>query len=84
MIFLIVSFLLYLIITQIVDIFLLGSLLFKISHKNDLQSYMIVEKNRIDIQTDFQCAAFSCAYVLRHFDVDTDGNTLYLVWYKKS
>lgn len=76
-IFLISSFFLYLTITQIVDIVLLGHLAWKFSNKSSLPSYMIEEENRIDLQTDFQCSAFACAYVLRHFGIDADGKSLY-------
>lgn len=76
-IFLISSFFLYLTITQIVDIVLLGHLAWKFSNKSSLLSYMIEEENRIDLQTDFQCSAFACAYVLRHFGIDADGKSLY-------
>jgi hypothetical protein len=40
-------------------------------------SYFIESENRIDIQRNFECAAFSSAYLLRHFNIDTDGNELY-------
>ena len=39
--------------------------------------YLIKQKNRIDIQTKYECAAFSTAFVLRHFDIDADGFELY-------
>lgn len=71
------SLLLYLTITQIVDIFLLGGLAWKISGKIGLPSYMVEDKNRIDIQTGFQCSAFASAYVLRHFGMDASGTMLY-------
>lgn len=76
-IFLIGSFLLYLAITQIVDIFLLGVLVWRASGKNRFPSYMVEGKNRIDIQTEFQCSAFASAYVLRHFGIDASGIKLY-------
>ena len=31
------------------------------------------------MQKGFQCSAFSTAYVLRHFDKEVDGGTLYSV-----
>lgn len=76
-IFLIGSFLQYLTITQIVDTVLLGTLTLKFSNRRSLSSYMVADKNRIDLQTGFQCSAFSCAYVLRHFGIDADGKSLY-------
>lgn len=41
------------------------------------KSYFINSKNRIDIQNNYECAAFSSAYVLRHFGIEADGNELY-------
>ena len=76
-IFLIGSPLVYLTITQIVDIFLLGGLVWKASGKSGLSSYMVDGKNRIEIQTEFQCSAFASAYVLRHFGIDATGIKLY-------
>lgn len=76
-IFLIGSPLVYLTTTQIVDIFLLGGLAWKTSGKSGLSSYIVEGKNRIDIQTEFQCSAFASAYVLRHFGKDTSGIKLY-------
>lgn len=67
----------YLIITQIVDILLLGRLAWKFAGKRGVQSYVVEGKNRIDIQTDFQCSAFASAYVLRHFGIDASGIKLY-------
>lgn len=41
------------------------------------KSYFIESSNRIDIQNNYECAAFSSAYVLRHFGIEADGNELY-------
>lgn len=40
--------------------------------------YHIKKINRIDIQSRFECAAFSTAYLLRHFDINADGFKLYV------
>ncbi|MGN7478586.1 cysteine peptidase family C39 domain-containing protein [Solibacillus silvestris] len=40
-------------------------------------SYIIKQKNRIDFQKDTECAAFSTAYLLRHFGMDGEGEYLY-------
>lgn len=76
-IFLLGSFLLYLVITHIVDTMLLGALVWKPSHKNGSSSCMAKGTNRIDLQTGFQCSGFACAYVLRHFGIAADGASLY-------
>lgn len=40
-------------------------------------NYLIKRNNRIDIQNNRECAAFSTAYVLRHFGIEADGDELY-------
>ncbi|HWI47023.1 MAG TPA: cysteine peptidase family C39 domain-containing protein [Rummeliibacillus sp.] len=40
-------------------------------------NYLIKRNNRIDIQNKRECAAFSTAYVLRHFGMEADGEELY-------
>lgn len=39
--------------------------------------YQIEQNNRIDIQKNYECAAFSSAYVLRYFGIKVDGQELY-------
>lgn len=67
----------YFIITNAVDWILMGQLSFRHSAKSTTGIYVIPTENRIDIQTGFQCSAYACAYVLRHFGVDADGASLY-------
>lgn len=69
----------YLIITNIVDIILLGAFSFRFSAECHTERFVITKENRIDMQKGFQCSAFSTAYVLRHFDLEVDGGTLYSV-----
>ncbi|PQP81742.1 hypothetical protein C0Q44_18825 [Paenibacillus sp. PCH8] len=40
-------------------------------------TYHIQSPNRMDIQNNYECAAFSSAYVLRHFGIESDGPRLY-------
>lgn len=69
----------YLIITNIVDIILLGAFSFRFSAGCHTEQFVITKENRTDMQKGFQCSAFSTAYVLRHFDKEVDGGTLYSV-----
>ena len=39
--------------------------------------YLIQQNNRIDFQQNTECAAFSTAYLLRHFGIEADGESLY-------
>lgn len=41
-------------------------------------NYLITRNYRIAIQNNRECAAFSTAYVLRHFGFDADGEALYV------
>ncbi|TGN33120.1 cysteine peptidase family C39 domain-containing protein [Lysinibacillus sp. S2017] len=40
-------------------------------------NYFIQQKNRIDFQKNTECAAFSTAYLLRHFGMEAEGDALY-------
>ncbi|MEG0471013.1 MAG: cysteine peptidase family C39 domain-containing protein [Solibacillus sp.] len=40
-------------------------------------NYLIQQNNHIDFQSNTECAAFSTAYVLRHFGMEADGEALY-------
>ncbi|MEK3765954.1 cysteine peptidase family C39 domain-containing protein [Solibacillus sp. FSL K6-4121] len=40
-------------------------------------NYLIQQNNRIDFQNNTECAAFSTAYILRHFGMEADGEALY-------
>jgi uncharacterized protein YvpB len=40
-------------------------------------SYLIQQNNRIDFQKNTECAAFSTAYLLRHFGLEDAGEALY-------
>lgn len=40
------------------------------------KSYCIQTLNRMDIQQNYECAAFSSAFILRHFGKEVDGNEL--------
>lgn len=48
-----------------------------ISVKEIPKSYFINSPNRIDFQSRNECAAYSAAYVLRHFNIEAQGNNIY-------
>lgn len=75
----ILSIIVFYIITIIVDIILLGKLTIKISRKCNKKKFIIKSKNRIDIQNGYKCSAFSSAYVLRHYGIETYGDELYKI-----
>lgn len=74
---LIVSLANYYIITTIVDCILMGKLRFCFSVKCRKTEFVIKKANRIDMQSGYKCSAFSSAYVLRHWDIDENGDNLY-------
>ena len=67
------------IIITIADIFLMGGLHFHFSIKCRKKEVVITKANRIDLQNGYQCAAFSSAYILRHWDIEEHGDNLYEV-----
>lgn len=67
----------YFVITTVVDMILMGRLHFQRKVKNDVTKAMITRENRIDIQSGFQCSAYSSAFVLRHFGIDALGKDVY-------
>lgn len=69
----------YLIITTIVDSFLMGVLHFQFSMKCRKKEFSVTKANRIDLQNGYRCSAFSSAYILRHWDIEEHGDNLYEV-----
>lgn len=67
----------YLIITTIVDCVLMGGLHFQFSIKCRKQKFVITKTNRIDIQSGYKCSAFSTTYILRHWDIEENGDNMY-------
>lgn len=73
----VVCFINYMIITTVVDFYLMGRITPKLSLKCKVSEYVIEKQNRIDIQTGYQCSAFSAAYILRHYDIQATGEEIY-------
>lgn len=69
----------YLIIATIADSLLMGALHFRFSIKCRKRKFVITKANKIDIQNGYQCSAFSTAYLLRHWNIEEKGNSLYEV-----
>lgn len=65
------------IITTVIDIILMGALSPRFSLKPRNKEFLITKENRIDLQDGNKCAAFSSAYVLRHWDIMAEGAELY-------
>lgn len=42
-------------------------------------SFFIIKDNRFEMQSVNKCAGFAAAYLLRHLDIEKDGDRLYEV-----
>lgn len=65
------------IIITIIDIVLMGALHFRLSFRCNVKKFIIARENRMDFQNGNECAAFSSAYVLRHWGIEENGISLY-------
>ncbi|WP_332645868.1 cysteine peptidase family C39 domain-containing protein [Lysinibacillus sp. 54212] len=75
--FIVRTIILWIIISTIINAYLM-TLPIPVLRKRDYPSnYLIKRNNRIDSQNNRECAAFSTAYVLRHFGMDAEGEELY-------
>ncbi len=66
-----------LIIITLVDMILMGLFRLKLSRKSSISRFMISKENKIDIQKGNTCSGYSTAYVLRHYDMQADGEDIY-------
>lgn len=55
----------------------MGKITPRISMKCRQREYIVKNQNRIDIQTGYQCSAFSVAYLLRYYGIDANGADIY-------
>lgn len=68
---------LWIIISTIINSYLM-TLPIPVFRKRDYPAnYLIQQSNRIDFQNNTECAAFSTAYLLRHFGMEAEGESLY-------
>lgn len=69
--------LIWFILTALNNAYLMTLLKLDLKKRDFPDEYQIKSNNRIDIQSKFQCAAFSTAYILRHFGIEAHGLELY-------
>ncbi|KGR79078.1 cysteine peptidase family C39 domain-containing protein [Ureibacillus manganicus] len=75
--FIVKTIILWIIISTLINAYLM-SLPTPVLRKRDYPaSYLIQQNNRIDFQDNKECAAFSTAYLLRHFGMEAEGEALY-------
>lgn len=75
---------LWILISTIINAYLM-TLPIPVLRKRDYPiNYLIQQNNRIDFQNKTECAAFSTAYLLRHFGMENDGEALYTYFPSKT
>lgn len=67
----------YLLIVTIVDVCLMGLATPKYAGSVDKEQFLIPDSTRIDAQTGFKCSAFSSAFILRHWGIEAQGDSVY-------
>lgn len=67
----------YVIITTIINSIVMGVLHIRFSLKCSPKEFVITKANRFEMQTGNQCAGFAAAYLLRHCDLEKEGDSLY-------
>lgn len=68
---------LWIIISTIINAYLMSLPIPVLRKRNYPANYLIQHNNRIDFQNNTECAAFSTAYLLRHFGLEAEGDALY-------
>ncbi|WP_042472619.1 cysteine peptidase family C39 domain-containing protein [Bacillus ndiopicus] len=75
--FIVKTVILWIIISTMINAYLM-TLPIPVLRKRDYPAnYLIRQNNRIDFQNNTECAAFSTAYLLRHFGMEAEGEALY-------
>ncbi|AWE07639.1 peptidase [Lysinibacillus sp. 2017] len=75
--FIVRSVILWIIISTIINAYLMSLPIPVLRKRNYPANYLIQHNNRIDFQNNTECAAFSTAYLLRHFGLEAEGDALY-------
>jgi len=78
------NFILWIIITTIINSYLMTFPIPVLRTTKYPTTYTISTNNRIDFQRNAECAAFSTAYILRHFGQEADGEELYKLFPSKT
>ena len=67
----------FLIVTTMIDRKLMGKLVYMRLKGCSKKKFVVSRQNRIDFQTGYKCAAYSVAYLLRHYGIEANGNDIY-------
>ena len=68
---------LWIIISTIINAYLMTLPIPVLRKRHYPANYVIQQNNRIDFQNNTECAAYSTAYLLRHFGMEAEGESLY-------
>ncbi len=69
----------WLIIATLINCILMGFPIPKFSKRNYPLTYIITKENHIDIQKNFECSAYSAAYLMRHYGIRANGEDIYKI-----
>lgn len=69
----------WLIIATLIDCILMGLPIPAFSKKNYPLTHIITKKNHIEIQKNFECSAYSTAYLMRHLGIQADAEDIYKI-----
>lgn len=69
----------WLVIATMINCILMGIPIPTISKKNYPLTHIITSKNYIDIQKNFECSAYSTAYLMRHYGIQANGEDIYKI-----
>lgn len=69
----------WLIIATLINCILMGLPIPKFSKMNYPLTYIITKENHIDIQKNFECSAYSAAYLMRHYGIRANGEDIYKI-----
>lgn len=69
----------WLIIATLINCILMGLPIPTFSKKNYPLTYLITKENHIDIQKNFECSAYSAAYLMRHYGIRANGEDIYKI-----
>ncbi|MGN6714671.1 C39 family peptidase [Anaerocolumna jejuensis] len=69
----------WLVIATMINCILMGVPIPTISKTNYPLTHIITSKNYIDIQKNFECSAYSTAYLMRHYGIQANGEDIYKI-----
>lgn len=69
----------WLIIATLIDCILMGLPIPAFLKKNYPLTHIITKKNHIDMQKNYECSAYSTAYLMRHYGIQANAEDIYKI-----